>query len=615
MRRSGETMTNRGRFCPTGEELEELFNDELSALNQNSILAHLSGCQPCSEKFSELANTWSLVDIAQDKSLSGTDSLAFEKMLKTKHPEVTASRPEIPLDPPNIDGYESLELLATGGMGLVYRGRDITFQRFVAIKLISARSNRTDAGYQRSLREAEILARLNHPFICTILDAGIWHGHPYLVMEWVEGPTLQDRIKQNPLSLIQATRIAHGIAEALSSVHAAGIVHRDLKPENVLLTAAADSQAAGIPKLIDFGLAHPDDDSPKLTVEGMILGTPCFMAAEQTGLDESLGPVTPATDIHGIGGLLFAMLTGNAPYKAPTLMASMQRSVCGNVAGLEKLAAVPNELKRIILTCLEPNPERRFASAADVSKALDAFLVNHLRKAPVDSHSNLTWQPSFHQRRWFRQPSIWIYSSLTVVAIALTIRSGFIGTGFLRPSKSNVVVGKEMVTKGTNVVLNSVPSSKAPAEDIDSVVFTGPSAGQSLTLHVETRKAEEVIFTRLNEMRQKAGLALLKIDERLSQGAQKHAETMARTGFLADLIGNETEFLQSRIAPTGYRCQCATQLITAGVEPESVVSRLLEETRYQGVLKEHNFGDVGIGAAVGGDGRRYYAILLAMPVP
>jgi serine/threonine protein kinase len=356
--------------CPSRDELEALLDDRLPEPQRAKSLAHLHDCQPCSDTYSTLANTWSFGDAAREEAPAGTNTIAFEARLRAQRPEPAAAPAEIPPQPPEIAGYDSLEVVTAGGMGIVYRARDTTLGRPVAIKLISAHAIHTAPGRQRALREAELLARLSHPSICTIHAAGTWRDQPYLVMEWIAGPTLQERIDEAPLPPAEAACIARDLAEALSSVHAAGIVHRDLKPDNVLLADVCERRGAAIPKLIDFGLAHPDNASQELTIGDTVLGTPSFMAAEQTGLDESLGPVTPATDIHGLGGLLFAMLTGHAPYQASTLMASLQRALRGDLAGRARLAEVPDELRRIVLRCLQPQPAKRYASAASVAEAL-----------------------------------------------------------------------------------------------------------------------------------------------------------------------------------------------------------------------------------------------------
>ncbi len=547
--------------CPSRDELEALLDDRLPEPQRAKSLAHLNDCQPCSDTFSSLASTWSLGDAARGEAQAAANTLAFEARLKAQRPDPAAARAEIPPEPPEIAGYDSLELVTAGGMGVVYRARDTTLGRPVAIKLISAHAVHTASGRQRALREAELLARLSHPSICTIHAAGSWRDQPYLVMEWIEGPTLQDRIDEGPISPAGAARIARDLAEALSGVHAAGIVHRDLKPDNVLLVDVSEHRGAAIPKLIDFGLAHPDDTSQELTIGDTVLGTPSFMAAEQTGLDESLGPVTPATDIHGLGGLLFAMLTGHAPYQASSLMASMQRALRGDLAGREQLAEVPDELRRIVLRCLQPQPAKRYASAAAVAEALDAFLACQPPAGPAEAwpHKRLRWLAG---------------ATLATAALLLAAAIGAASVGFLRPG-------------------------------IDPQPTSDP------TIVAEPLPPQQQLLSAVNAAREQAGLASLSSSDPLNAGAEAHAAALARSGLLVDLLQGE-DFLRDRIAPTGYRCQTATQLIAAGVKPQDAVLQWLQMPDKSSQLLG-GFQDVGIGTATSTDGRPYYVVLLAVP--
>ena len=262
---------------------------------------------------------------------AGRNTLNFEQRLKALPPDLRPLPADVPDELPVIPGYDNLQLHASGGMATIYRARDAELGREVAIKLLSSHAIHSRTGRQRALREARLLARLAHPGVVTIHATGVWQERPYLVLEWIDGCTLQEKIDAGSLRPERAAEIARDLAQTLIGLHDAGIVHRDLKPDNVLL---ADPVAAGLPetvKLIDFGLARPDDASRELTIGDTVLGTPSYMAAEQTGLDPDLGETNPATDVHGIGCLLFAMLTGQAPYKAASVMASLQRAVRGEV--------------------------------------------------------------------------------------------------------------------------------------------------------------------------------------------------------------------------------------------------------------------------------------------
>lgn len=579
--------------CPSTKVLDEFHHDRLRESQRRLILNHLRQCETCSNVISGLSHECSLFEIAADEQPRGQRTLAFESRCKADRPTVISSGAEVPEQPLEIEGYDGLELITTGGMGVIYRANETSLNRCVAIKLISAHVLLSDAGLQRALRESRFLAQLAHPYICKIYAAGRWREQPYLVMEWIDGPTLQQRIDQAAICPFEAVRIARDVAEALSSMHAAGIVHRDLKPDNVLLAAVSSTRPFGIPKLIDFGLSYSDGQDHSSHTGKTVLGTPSFMAAEQTGLDKSLGSITAATDIHGLGGLLYAMLAGHAPYKADTPMNSMQKAVNGEIVGLERIASVSNELKSILLKCLQPRPDMRFKSAAEVAEALDAFLTNRVPSEPVSRKgSNIRIAQRFM-----------IAASLLILAMTFSpIRSNLSGNRFgafgqpalATPSAIQDEGGFQAITRAGS------PTSQAATADTHADLLG------------DTRQTPmQEVLASLNTMRVRADLHPFRSDEKLNQGAQAHAEVMARTELLVDLM-EESDFLQCRIAPTGYRCQVATQLITAGVEPQDVAARLLQEHRYSETLNG-NFTDVGIGAAISQTGRRYYVVLLAVP--
>lgn len=584
------------KHCPTAEELAGLLDERLPEPQRSVVAAHLRECEPCCEALSRLANTWSLGDaVAEDQPIS-ENTREFESRCKAVRPIAIASGAEVPARALEIAGYDGLELITTGGMGVVYRGNDTALNRSVAVKLISAHVILSDAGRQRAMRESRLLAKLDHPFICKIYAAGSWCEHPFLVMEWIDGPTLQERIDDSPLSPLEAARIARDLVDALSFVHANDIVHRDLKPDNVLLAAVSATRPLGIPKLIDFGLSH-SDELGQLAISGdPVLGTPSFMAAEQTGLDESLGPITAATDIHGLGGLLFAMVTGHAPYKAASPMASMQRAVKGEITGIDKLGILPQELKGIVLKCLQPRPELRYESASAVAEALDRFLASQAPPTPPSSE----WDR--------RRLAPLLVASVSLLIVGASIWAGRLGV--FDPRSFQAGEATAMQTRG-DVLVGAGDQPKAQV--VTPRLPAEAKAEEAVTLVSESQTPEQEVLGSLKAMRQRLGLAPFRSNERLNRGAQSHAEVMARTGFLSDLI-NEDDFLQSRIAPTGYRCQMAAQLITADVEPQDVADRLLREPRYTNLLSG-NFPDVGIGAAIGPEGRRYYVVLLAVPVP
>ena len=210
-----------------------------------------------------------------------------------------------------IAGYEILGSLGEGGMGHVYRARDTTLQRDLALKVIRPESL-TAVGKERFLREARACSRINHPNIITVYAAGEENGHPYMAMEFISGKTLRDIIDESPVTWQQAVRWVVDIADALSRLHQEGIVHRDLKPENVMVTED------GLVKLMDFGIAHIASSST-LTMEGTSLGTVFYMSPEQAAGKKA----DARSDIFSLGTVLYEMLTGEFAFKGEHPMAVM----------------------------------------------------------------------------------------------------------------------------------------------------------------------------------------------------------------------------------------------------------------------------------------------------
>ena len=274
------------------------------------------------------------------------------------------------LDPGTWLGPYQIEgRLGAGGMGEVYRGRDIRLDRPVAIKVLSSVLSETPALAERFEREARLLSSLNHPHICVVYDVGQALGISYIVMELLEGETLAARVARGPLPVHQATSIALQIASALERAHRVGVIHRDVKPENVMLTKAGA-------KLLDFGLAKPtpiaaDVASPtqslKATGQGTILGTIHYMAPEQL----EGRPADARSDIFAFGAVLYEMVTGHRPFSgdsAVTVISSILRDTPRPIAELQPF--VPAGLDGLVRTCLEKDPEDRWHDVHDVASQL-----------------------------------------------------------------------------------------------------------------------------------------------------------------------------------------------------------------------------------------------------
>jgi tetratricopeptide (TPR) repeat protein len=271
----------------------------------------------------------------------------------------------------SIGGYELEQELARGGAGVVYRGRSPVGET-VAVKLLLAGRGSNEVARRRFVREAQALAKLRHPHVVCVRDAGEADGIPYLVLDYVTGASLQDRLDEaGPLEPRQATTLAHKLASALAHAHNAGVIHRDVKPSNVLL------DAHGEPQLTDFGLTRELDPSlsqSQLSQTGVFLGTPGYWPPEQA--HGQLDRVGMHSDVYGLGATLYALLTGRPPHAAETLTETLRRVDAKPTAPSRQRSGIPAALDAIVLRCLEPEPSDRYPTAQALERALEGFLSN-----------------------------------------------------------------------------------------------------------------------------------------------------------------------------------------------------------------------------------------------
>jgi tetratricopeptide (TPR) repeat protein len=288
------------------------------------------------------------------------------------------AEPVPPAEP--LADYDILEEIGRGGMGVVYKARQKSLDRVVALKLIRAGEATDTEERQRFQREALALARSQHPNIVQVYEAGEADGRPFLALEFVAGGNLAKHLGGNPLPAPTAASLAEVLARAIDHAHRQGVIHRDLKPANILLQIAdcrlqiADFQSAicnlqsAIPKVTDFGLAKRLDAAGD-TRTGVVMGTPSYMAPEQAaghGAD-----VGPWTDVYGLGTILYELLTGRPPFRAESPLQTLQQVLQTEPAPPSLLnPAVPRDLETVCLKCLAKEPERRYPSAAALADDL-----------------------------------------------------------------------------------------------------------------------------------------------------------------------------------------------------------------------------------------------------
>ncbi len=332
------------------------------------------------------------------------------------------------------EGYELLEELGRGGMGVVCKARQCRLDRLVALKMVLSGANATPRELDRFRREAEAIARLQHPNIVQIYEIGEHEGRPYLALELVEGESLARQIGGKPRSARQAAELVEVLARAIHEAHRHGIIHRDLKPSNVLLTED------GTPKITDFGLAKRLDGEssgafPTLTEQ--FLGTPSYMAPEQAvrkrsgavaGANTGSGPgssssrplaepgISQAVDIYSLGAILYEMLTGRPPFRAESPLETVLQVLNDDPVPPSRLRPrLPRDLETVCMKCLEKAPGRRYRSGLELAEDLERFLNYEPVKARPIAAPGRFW-------RWCRRKtSLAVALGLAAAAIATAI--------------------------------------------------------------------------------------------------------------------------------------------------------------------------------------------------
>jgi serine/threonine protein kinase/formylglycine-generating enzyme required for sulfatase activity len=263
--------------------------------------------------------------------------------------------------------YELLLEIARGGMGVVFKARQVSLNRIVAVKMILAGSFAGPEGVQRFRTEAEAAAQLDHPGIVPIYEVGQHEGQHYFSMGFVDGQSLSKRVAESPLPAREAAEIVRAVANAVQYAHDKGVIHRDLKPGNILM------DKAGKPRVTDFGLAKLTESSSDLTGTGQVLGTPSYMPPEQAA--GQVSAVGRLADVYSLGAILYCLLTGRPPFQAATpLETILQVKTQEPVSPRQLNAGIPLDLNTIALKCLEKDPARRYESARNVADELERFL-------------------------------------------------------------------------------------------------------------------------------------------------------------------------------------------------------------------------------------------------
>ena len=378
--------------CPSHETLARLGHNSLDGAAWAALEAHVQHCAQC--------------------------VAVLEKLVA--HHTVTAPASAL-LPPednlPRITGFDIERELGRGGMGVVYRAWEQKLARNVALKILPSGPTTGERERSRWLSEARFLTRVCHPNVVQIHDAAEADGWLYLVLEFVSGGSLKERLRQ-PLPPRAAALLMRPVARAISVVHRAGLLHLDLKPSNILLDSAPEAPwKDASPKVADFGIARPtaDLDAPATSLAGP-WGTPSYMAPEQIKADRAnLGP---ATDVYALGAILYELLTGRPPFHGASTLDTLDQVRGQNPVPPRRLnPKIPRDLETIALKCLEKNPLGRYSSAEAMADELDRFLEGRpINARPISSIE--------HAWRWCRRQPVIAGLAATLF---LTVIGSFLG--------------------------------------------------------------------------------------------------------------------------------------------------------------------------------------------
>lgn len=384
---------------PAAERLQAFAVGRVDADEASTIEAHVVDCDTC-RLVLESAPDDGLLQLVQSASVE-------------------------PLDPSTLrlaPGYDILDQLGRGGMGVVYRARQLALDRMVALKMIASEEASHDE-LARFRTEAEAAARLQHPNIVQVFDQGDLNGHPYLAMELIQGKSLEQHLANGPLTSKNAASLVETLARAVQFAHEQGIIHRDLKPANVLMATnvEADAPVASwetlTPKIADFGLAKRLDAAAAKTHTGVLVGTPSYMAPEQAA--GSSGNIGPAVDQYALGAVLFRLITGRSPFLGATVLETLDQVVrCDPPRPSTLQPNVPHDLEVICLKCLEKEPHRRYPNAAQLADDLGRFLNSQ----PILARPTSAPQRAFKWAK--RRPAIAALIAVSGIALIMLLIGG-----------------------------------------------------------------------------------------------------------------------------------------------------------------------------------------------
>jgi eukaryotic-like serine/threonine-protein kinase len=448
---------------------------------------------------------------APEKSAPGSEPFPTRTIGSQQAGSFEAPRPFY-----KIGDYELLAQIAKGGMGVVYKARQVSLNRIVAFKTIRDGRLSTDAQIARFRNEARAAAALHHSNIVPVYEFGEVEGVHFISMEFVDGQSLAERVRKGPLDSMVAAGYLEEIANTMAYAHSRGFIHRDLKPSNILV------DTAGRPRVTDFGLVKPINSQNDLTGDGGIVGTPSYMAPEQSLSNSN---ASPASDVYSLGAILYALLTGAPPFSSENDVDTLiQVRTKDPIPPRSINSQVPQDLELVCLKCLAKEPERRYATA----DLLAADLKRFLSRIPVTVRRMRPWERLWvlSRRHPFQATSVLMVLGLLMAWIATLVSAN------LRLDRLN----DNLAAANARLVQLSSDKDAAAAQ----------ARELQIAAEAERAKADELLY--VSDMQQ-AGTALRAGDmRRLSALLDRHRPRSLHETF----HGGEWDFLRRR-AETGGR--------------------------------------------------------------
>ena len=480
--------------CPDEDALRHFAVGDVPEMEAGPLELHLAGCPRCVATLHDVADEDTLVAaLRAQSSLTSRPRIdeavtSLITLLKSWSPSLSAPVNEEPLDfltssdqPGELGrfgGYRVLRVLGSGGMGIVFEAEDTQLRRPVALKVLRPMLASSGSARKRFLREARAAAKINHPHVVNIYQVGEERGIPFLAMPFLDGETLEARLRAHgPLPLADIRRIGSELADGLAAAHAEGVLHRDIKPANIWLESLTGST-----RLLDFGLAWAADDADVLTAQGTVIGTPAYMAPEQARGE----PADVRSDLFSLGSVLYALCTGRAPFQAESNFGTLEKVRTEAPQPIRDLnPKIPPWLASLIARLHAKEPSERWQSARDVQAAL--------LQGDVCGESGAKNRRSFRGR--------WIAAALLILPILGLAICEATGLTYLRALVATRQADPDAGSKGTEL-----PAAGRPPGQADVPLAKAPMVYPAALFAFEERgtdvkgmgaKVTDLLFARL----------------------------------------------------------------------------------------------------------------------